>query len=352
MTVQMIRGNSVDECFTIAVMAFMSGLKRLNSGEVTLSPEMEERQLFYLRRTEDATSPDKGQVMLEYSALLTIDNPRDRLVYSKSLDIFNLVGLWFYLLRGSRDLKDIEYYNPLARKFADEESSSSTLRGNWGERLFTSGGVTRAVNLLKANPNTRRAIISVFSLEDLGYESRNLPCLAAVQFAKKSAHHLEMFSTMRSQAAIGVLPYDLFLLTMLHEYVSMRTEMTIGQYHHYAPLFGIREHEFKQVGDIVKEGGKTIIRKGLEMEPMQLLEPGMKQLMLDAESRIKAHKDWQSAKDKLPPYWVSFLYVTEMRSMYRDKNDAWEMLLPNLEQAFPTAFIEKSAERLRALYKQ
>lgn len=308
----------------------------------------EEGEHFFKRETEDPTSPDRGKLMLETSILYTINNPQDRLIYCKPVDIFNMVGLWIYMMRGSAALGEIEFYNPMARRFIDEETSVSTLRANWGERLFASGEMSRVIKLLRESPNTRRAYVPVFRDEDIGYESRNLPCLAGIQFAKKSPYHLEAYVTMRAQAAIGVFPYDLFLLTMLHEYTAMRSLHHLGAYHHFAPLIGIREGEIPQIIDIAKKPFPNR-RDGMSMQDMTPLEDGQRALFLKCEQMIR--QAYEPTKidimmGKLPEYWQSLLHVVIARRMLKnnDHSSYWKAHLIDADKAFPDAFISAAIE--------
>ena len=68
---------------------------------------------------------------------------------------------------------------------------------------------------------TRRAVISVFTPFDLEVKTRDFPCLVSLQFLLREGV-LHSVCHMRSQSALLVMPYDLFLLTMLHEAMSVR----------------------------------------------------------------------------------------------------------------------------------
>lgn len=309
------------------------------------------------RTTDDFSSPDRGKPMPEISVILQISDPTDRLIYAKPVNIFNMVGLWIYLLRGSDKLSEIEFYNPIARKFVDEEISITRLRANWGERIFGTGAIARIITLLRTNPSTRRAVISVFSQHDIGIESRNLPCLSSIQFLLND-HKLDMYTTMRSQAAIGVMPYDLFLLTMLHEYVSMRADADIGTYHHICPAFGIRDNEFPILKDIfIRDGGK--MWEGTpKMPAMEPLEPGKKALFLDCEAWIRTGwvKRYRDQEHLLPPYWRGLLNVTYARYLQRKRvtsavdymREPWDQVLEaDSHGAFPQQFILQAAHTLQ-----
>lgn len=294
-----------------------------------------------IRLTGDFSSPDLNKPMLEIPFIMTITNPRDRLVYCKPIDIFNLVGLWVYLLSGSEEVGPIEYYNPVARRFVDEEVDAKRLRATWGARLFGTGSVARCIALLQQSPQTRRAIIPVLDQSDVGYASRNLPCLASIQFAMQ-AGQLNAYVTMRSQAAVGVMPYDLFLLTMLHEYVAMRSGLPLGSYTHFAPLCGIRQNEIPIITHMLQSRNQWFDKPMPEMEPLQ---PGHLALFLACERAIRrgvgpmGNKGPLAIMEQLPRYWRDLLVISQAKK---------EGILPlgGMDiYTFPETFIQQCIQR-------
>ncbi|HET7713000.1 MAG TPA: thymidylate synthase, partial [Patescibacteria group bacterium] len=252
-------------------------------------------------------------------------------------DLFNLVGLWIYLLSGSESVHPIEFYNSVARRFVDEGSNPVRLRASWGSVLFGSGAVDRVISILRASPQTRRAVIPVLRVEDLGVASRNLPCLTAVQFSVQGGR-LDCYVTMRSQAAMGVMPYDLFLLTMLHEYVAMRTGIPLGEYTHFAPLCGIRESEAPFLADTASS---PVMPQ--TMPPMEKLEDGKLALFHYCERKIRNTGTLPEEINQLPNYWRDFLSITFVKKCLKTQNEvaARRAALESIT-TFPREFLDKN----------
>lgn len=340
---QHITGDGVNDVFTKLVQSYLPGVAR-----DTFTQDADIKDEFRFREVEDESSPDVGKRMLEQGFLLEVKNPRDRLIVSKRVDLFNMVGLWIYLLSGSRSRRFIEFYNEIGRKFIDEEMSVDELRGNWGERLFASGAVSNIIAHLRTHPSSRRAVIPVFTQEDIGVNSRNLPCLIAVQFAQVGKR-LDMFATMRSQAAVGVVPYDLFVLTMLHEYIALRVGSSLGRYYHFAPITGIREHEVATVWSIEKNPEKFTLG-GTEMSPMPNLPPGQKAIFLDCEAMIRrGNPKWEELASLLPKYWRGLLAITMARWMVKNDKEFWGARLADAADPFPTEYLLRYKESLEAV---
>ena len=297
-----IRGSSVDNCMVQLAGRFSIYLDLWGRQHAFTDPTFQ-------RVTSEPSSPDREKPMMEISVLLEVANPRDRLVYCKNVDIYNLVGQWIYLLSGSESVHPIEFYNPIGRRFVDEETNATRLRGAWGARLFGTGSITKAIDLLRESPGTRRCVIPVWEQDDLGKNSRNVPCLTSVQFSIKGGR-LDCFVTMRSQAAVGVMPYDLFLLTMLHEYVSVRTGVPMGEYVHFAPLCGIRESEVETLRKMEKS---TVLPT--EMPPMEKLDSGKLALFHYCERKIRRTSIYPIEEvEQLPAYWRGFLVLALLKA--------------------------------------
>lgn len=340
---RIIRAESVNSAFIQSMKSFSMGITVVN-GEYIVSREGYD--LFNIRQVEDETSPDKEKPMLEDSILFEITNPRDRLVYSKPMDLFNYAGLWMWLLRGDELAQNIAFYNDVARRFVDEEVSNSRLRASWGSRIVGSSALSKCIGLLREVPNTRRAVVPVFIPDDVGFESRNLPCLVSIQFATKN-RQLDMYVTMRSQAAYGVMPYDMFLLTMLHEYVAMRSSHDLGTYYHWAPLLGLRQSEMKWVTAVATHD----VNESVSMEHMPDFEPGKKAHFLDIEAKARRTGQFDFELMSMPPYWASLLWTTVTRyAIRKEDRSSVEFFWPNMENFFPPHFLNINQERIFQTY--
>lgn len=334
-----VNGDSVEEVFTTACLTYLRGIEK---GKFVA---YEDRGL-RLRKTDSPTSPDFQKPMLEQSLLLEISNPRNRLVFSKEIDIFNLAGLWMYMLRGSNKVEDIEFYNPIARKFLDASSYHGRLRANWGEIIFAPrkdnlSAIEKVIHQLQFFPNSRRAYLPVFSYWDIGVESANLPCLAGMQFIINNGK-LDCYTTMRSQAVVGVMPYDLFLLTMLQEWVAVHLGIPLGTYTHFAPVAGIREHD---IPFIEKLGDTNIFPDAIEMEAMTQYNI---QVVLRAEENIRTGND---PFDLLTSYyWNSFLWITQTRREFLNGQDRYISTVQSASGAFPASFIVNCINRMQKEY--
>ena len=137
------------------------------------------------------------------------------------------------------DLSSITYYNPRAERFSVDLRK---LDGAYGPRLFGLGALNQIPNvieLIRGHSDTRRAVAAVYLPEFDSWRSAvdgredEVPCTVALQFLPRG-DRLDAVTYMRSQDGLMVLPYDIFIFTLLQEYVSASVGLRPGTYHHVA----------------------------------------------------------------------------------------------------------------------
>lgn len=179
-----------------------------------------------------------------------IENPRDRILNCKLRNINPdyLVGNVLWVLSQSNKLDFIQYYNSRGINFSDD---GEILRGAYGKRLFDIDGVNQikhCIDELRLDPDSRRALASIHMPQHDWHGSVDTPCTADVQFLIRD-NKLIMINHMRSQSAAFVMPYDIFLMTMLHELIANELDVELGYYQHFCGSI----HFFEREMDIVNE---------------------------------------------------------------------------------------------------
>jgi thymidylate synthase len=123
-------------------------------------------------------------------------------------------------------------YNERLRRYAD----SGVLRGAYGPRLRRWDGrvdqLHRVVEILRGDPQSRRAVIQLHDPARDAPEHRDVPCTLRCCFWLR-AGRLDMLTSMRSQDAWTGLPYDLFVFTIVHELVAGWLDAELGDYRHH-----------------------------------------------------------------------------------------------------------------------
>ena len=95
--------------------------------------------------------------------------------------------------------------------------------------------VPATIKLLKKEKTTREAIINMWNDEYLlnvpNYNRR--PCTLTHHFLRRD-DKLHLFTNMRTNDIINLLPYDIFHHTFLQIYIAEQLGLEVGEYHHFA----------------------------------------------------------------------------------------------------------------------
>ncbi|MBV9925567.1 MAG: hypothetical protein JOZ96_11165 [Acidobacteria bacterium] len=192
-------------------------------------------------------------------ASFSIASPRQRLVHSRHrpVDLGYAVANTIWVLTGSNDADAISFYNPHGRRFSDD---GICLFSAPGARIFSSQNgdqFAKAIERLRDDPTTRRAVIQIFSPADLFTDTRDCSCVVSLQFLLRDGVLL-CITYMRSQSALMVMPYDIFLLTMIHEAVATRLGVEPGAYHHFCGSLHYYDDEEETVRSVLEERARLM----------------------------------------------------------------------------------------------
>jgi len=244
-------------------------------------------------------------------ARLRVENPRARLIHATSYrpDLAFSIAQTLWTFSGSADTGFIEFYNPRGRDF----SSQGRLLSAPGPRIFGTGvgaQFSAAVKLLARDKSSRRAMIQIFLPEDMVYGYRDASCIGSVQLLLRD-DRLHSIVTMRSQSAARVLPYDSFLLSMIHEAAALELGITMGDY----ILFCGSLHYYAEEADLVEALIGTTDRPPAPMPPMEskLSSIGSELGRAEVEIRGRLARNIRAAIEfgrfNLDPYWTDVLKV-------------------------------------------
>lgn len=214
-----------------------------------------------------------GQCVRHNGPLITqYDKPLERVLFDTVRDcnpFFHLMeSLW--MLAGREDVKFLTKFNKNMGNFTDD---GETYHGAYGYRWRKTFGVDQLdliVAELKARPNSRRAMLQIWSAEkDLNKESLDIPCNDLVQFEiNKGRLNMSVFN--RSNDMIwGAYGANVVQFSMLQEYMAARVGVEVGKYWQISTNF----HVYTGVFDKYlthKTQGNPYIRGGIH--PFRLVD--------------------------------------------------------------------------------
>lgn len=140
---------------------------------------------------------------------------------------------FLFLLDGLSILSSVNLLKPftdIVPRFKNYSDDGVTLRGHYGKRLFHQ--IPNAIKMLKIDPTSRRVSMAIWnSHEDLGTESRDIPCNVQVNLRiVDGALDLAVFN--RSNDVMwGLLGANIVQFSFLQEYIARGVGVPVGRLH-------------------------------------------------------------------------------------------------------------------------
>jgi len=283
--------------------------------------------------SKNPNSPGYNRASIEITGFqFLLSNPRARWINSttRPLNIPFCFGLTMYFLSGGKDVASIEYYNPLAVRFSDD---GLTIPGSsYGSRIR----IDEIFRILQDDPTSRRAVMPIFTNSDYR-ESKDIPCPVALQFLIRD-DRLHCISFFRSQNALTVFPYDLFLFTWIQEFFAMKLNYDVGDYTQITGSMHVYEDELK----ILRGEIQDPLEPPYEMAQMDKVDTAG---FLGLESELRKYGLRELAvppefdANWYNPYWQSVFHVL---LAFADRRRAGERHLRDLnliQQVAPHLFL-------------
>lgn len=173
-----------------------------------------------------------------------LTDPRDRLVWNKARDMNYEFAMkfWLWMINGDTDFSYVSGSNKNAINFIDKPKDDKAMPTNfstaYGPRVLKQ--LPYILEELKRDPASRRCVIHVLNegdLDMLGTDTKEeYPCTDSFTWMIRD-DALFMYTHMRSNNMVLTLAYDIFNMTMLHEYVykalkNFYPELKLGTYCH------------------------------------------------------------------------------------------------------------------------
>ncbi|EAU64710.1 thymidylate synthase [Stigmatella aurantiaca] len=239
--------------------------------------------------------------------------------------IFNFAeALWY--LSGQADLEQISYYAPSIRKYSMD---GRTLTGTaYGAKLFRFGGAAinqwnRAVDLLKEDPNTKRAVLQIFDAHELLIQDNiDVSCTLGLQFFVREGR-LYAAAYMRANDAFRGVVSDIFSFTFLQEMMARQLGLKVGSYFHYVGSFHIYEPDIAAVERLLSAAppAADASRERPAMPEGDNWESVRSVLYFEQELRHGRHQFTRDslAQTGLPSYWQQVLALFEVYRQIRQE---------------------------------
>lgn len=269
--------------------------------------------IYYVRKLKHApeSSPRGMKIKECIGESFTVLEPRSRITNNtiRQMSLSFAFGEFCWYLRGSDRLNIMEYYSKIYPQFSDDKV---TVNGAYGKRIF--GGKCsqweQIKTLLKKDPDSRQAVISIHQPSDLFSSSKDIPCTCVIQFFIRDGK-LNAVTYMRSNDIFLGMPYDIFSFTMLQEMLALELNVQLGTYTHMVGSLHIYEEHFgvfdklKNIELFDSNNMPCMTKESISDEQISLV------LRLEQAYR---ENDMVEGEDTINPYWCDFIKVLRKKN--------------------------------------
>jgi thymidylate synthase len=141
---------------------------------------------------------------------------------------------WQWYLTGLPNIKMLgEIYGKVPEIWKRMANEEGYVNSNYGYQWQRNDQIDKVIELLKSNPRTRQATISIYDGKEIDKYEFDTPCTYAVQFTILNGH-LNMCVTMRSNDLWYGFCNDQYCFSKLQELVATKVGLPIGTYYHFA----------------------------------------------------------------------------------------------------------------------
>jgi thymidylate synthase len=203
--------------------------------------------------TDGANITVRSQPTLELrSELIEITNPIERCIVipGRGNNIFATIAETMWVLCGRNDIAFLEGY---LRRAADFSDDGTTWRAGYGPRLRRWNGTDQLAavkRMLTDDPNSRRAVISLYDPDSDFIDSKDIPCNNWLHFLGREGRlHLNVVA--RSTDLVwGFSAINAFEWSVLQEMMAYWLGLEVGEFRFFASSLHIYERHYKLLENI------------------------------------------------------------------------------------------------------
>jgi thymidylate synthase len=188
-----------------------------------------------------------------------IENPLDRLprFKSRNLSPSYLAAEFTWYAAGCYSTKWISDY---AKFWSGISNGNDIAESAYGARIYgihpsLKAGVDQwkyVVEELMKDPDSRRAVIHIRTMNDSLVESKDVPCTLSLHFMIRNGA-LDLMVHMRSSDIILGLVYDVPAFTLFQEAMANELNVGVGQYYHISDSLHVYEKHYGMLARIAEE---------------------------------------------------------------------------------------------------
>ena len=179
---------------------------------------------------------DFGDTKALFNVGFYITDPRDRKIINKERKWNEeyAEAEWQWYLSGDASIHKLgDIYGKVPEIWKRMADQNGHVNSNYGYQWKRNDQIDMVVQMLKQNPETRQACISIYDGKEISDYAFDTPCTYAIQFTIVN-DRLDMCVTMRSKDLWYGFCNDQYQFSKLQDLMAFRLDIETGVYYHFA----------------------------------------------------------------------------------------------------------------------
>lgn len=205
----------------------------------------------YLSIAEDLLkAPKVGSTRELNNVKLTLKDINNNIVSVRGISPSYLLGELAWYFSGDRSLDFISKFSSFWNNISDD---GETCNSAYGYLIANAHGFNQAkkvIDILRADPNSRRAKININTPNINVDTTKDEPCTMSIHFLLRN-NKLDCTVIMRSNDIWFGFPYDVAFFTELQKYIADELGVGYGWYTHFAVSLHVYDRDVEKISEIV-----------------------------------------------------------------------------------------------------
>lgn len=304
----------------------------------------------------DVVPSRNGETREVHPAIVQLSNPRRRLVTAsgRPVNVTFALSEVLWILLGRKDVEMLRAYNSRIGQWSDDGQSFNAPYGYRMRHAFGFDQLLDVIKTLKADPDSRQAIINVWNpSNDRGWKMEEKHVTAdracnVMAHAMIRGGKLDWLQIVRSNDLLWGVPYNWMQWTHVQEYVANQVGVPLGKYIHVADSLHVYDYHWDEAQQIEEFDLYNYLG---DHEPMGVLNGPALTVIGSLEDSVRKtdpvdaiaylSRALHERSDSIPLYWQQVLYQFLAHALYKKDRDetALEILMTECDPVYAMAQI-------------
>lgn len=183
---------------------------------------------------------------------ITLNDITKNVISVRNLSHSYLFAEWIWYLTGRNDVEFISKFASKWKDISDDGLTNNSAYGYLMKSAFGFDQIEKVIELLKKDPESRRAVINLNTPNKNVIETKDEPCTICLQFYIRE-NKLYCTGMMRSNDIWYGFPYDIAFFTLLQRIIADRLEVEYGTYTHFVTSLHVYEKNISNIKKVISD---------------------------------------------------------------------------------------------------